>query len=171
MAKYSDKFKDPRWQKKRLEILERDEWMCCFCSCTEKTLHVHHRWYEKDTDPWDYPNKCLVTLCEECHEIETSDLKEAYLDLKRVTSHTLYAEEIFHLCEAIGDVGEENLTIEEMAIYLAMIKQPRALIRVWREEPEAQLFVTICLSRRKEAKTWQGSDQQNSGTPATGIGR
>jgi hypothetical protein len=26
--KYSDKLKDPRWQKKRLQIMERDNWCC-----------------------------------------------------------------------------------------------------------------------------------------------
>ena len=28
---YSEKLKDPRWQKKRLEILERDNFRCQYC--------------------------------------------------------------------------------------------------------------------------------------------
>lgn len=43
---YSDKLKDPRWQKKRLEILTRDEWTCQICFDTESTLVVHHQKYK-----------------------------------------------------------------------------------------------------------------------------
>ncbi len=70
MTAYLEKFKDPRWQKKRLKILERDNFTCQECSNQEMTLHVHHRYYKTKTDPWDYPNEALITLCEECHEIE-----------------------------------------------------------------------------------------------------
>lgn len=67
---YSEKLRDPRWQKKRLEILSRDEWTCQGCGDDKSTLHVHHRWYETGNEPWDYSNAALVTLCEECHETE-----------------------------------------------------------------------------------------------------
>lgn len=66
---YSEKLRDPRWQKKRLEILERDEFMCCVCQDSEHQLHVHHKNYSKNTAPWDYPDSNFVTLCCECHEI------------------------------------------------------------------------------------------------------
>ena len=67
---YAQKLKDPRWQKKRLEILNRDEWTCQLCGSTTDTLAVHHKRYLIDTEPWDYPNKLLITLCETCHEAE-----------------------------------------------------------------------------------------------------
>lgn len=70
--RYSDKLKDPRWQKKRLEILQRDEWTCQNCFDKESTLHVHHKIYKRDIEPWDYPNYFLVTLCENCHNYEMS---------------------------------------------------------------------------------------------------
>jgi len=68
--KYSEKLRDPRWQKKRLEVLERDEWMCQNCFDSGSTLHVHHKYYEKNKDPWDYPLSAFLTLCEGCHETE-----------------------------------------------------------------------------------------------------
>jgi hypothetical protein len=68
MSAYSEKFKDPRWQKKRLEILERDEFTCQLCGDKESTLHVHHWYYEKGKDPWEYPDMALITLCEDCHK-------------------------------------------------------------------------------------------------------
>lgn len=74
MNTYFKKLLDPRWQKKRLEILNRDEFSCKYCNNTEKTLHIHHIRYGKE--PWDVPNKYLITLCEDCHNAET------ILDLK-----------------------------------------------------------------------------------------
>jgi len=64
---YAEKLKHPKWQKKRLEILNRDKFTCKKCGDTETTLHVHHIEYEKDKDPWEYTNKTLITLCEDCH--------------------------------------------------------------------------------------------------------
>lgn len=64
------KYKDPRWQMKRLKIFERDEATCQICFDSESTLHVHHLWYEEG-DPWDVPNEALLLLCESCHEAET----------------------------------------------------------------------------------------------------
>ena len=78
---YSEKLKDPRWQKKRLQILERDDFRCCFCAAEHKTLHVHHMWYSPLKDPWDYPDSSLITLCEECHQEETEKLKEVSSDI------------------------------------------------------------------------------------------
>jgi len=59
--KYSDLLKDPRWQKKRLEILQRDEFSCQICFDTKSTLHVHHRRYISDCKPWEYPEHVLVS--------------------------------------------------------------------------------------------------------------
>ena len=67
---YSEKLKDPKWQRKRLEILSRDNFTCQKCNSNESELHVHHRYYVYKNDPWDYPNNALVTLCFECHEEE-----------------------------------------------------------------------------------------------------
>lgn len=64
---YADKLKDPRWQKRRLEILQRDEWCCTFCKDKESTLHVHHQMYEKGKEPWEADDWVLITLCEDCH--------------------------------------------------------------------------------------------------------
>jgi len=75
MKTYAEKLRDPRWQKKRLEIMSRDEFTCCNCYDAESTLNVHHHYYEKGKNPWDYPNSALATLCESCHkEIEKERL-------------------------------------------------------------------------------------------------
>jgi uncharacterized protein YdaU (DUF1376 family) len=75
-AVYGELLKDPRWQKKRLQILERDEFMCQKCHATSSTLHVHHKVYFLNKNPWDYPDDLLLTLCEACHEEEKKIIKE-----------------------------------------------------------------------------------------------
>jgi hypothetical protein len=72
---YTKKLKDPRWQKKRLEVFNRDGFTCRACDSNEKTLHVHHLIYRPKVEPWEAPLHELVTLCEECHAWETSQEK------------------------------------------------------------------------------------------------
>lgn len=80
---YSEKLKDPRWQKKRLQVLERDGWRCQNCWDEKTTLHIHHTYYFKNEDPWDCPNNSLITLCVNCHKYE-HDLKNGSAeDVKR----------------------------------------------------------------------------------------
>ena len=64
---YSEKLRDPRWQKKRLCVMQRDGFACRDCGDADSTLHVHHCYYEKG-DPWQTDEKFLLTLCENCHE-------------------------------------------------------------------------------------------------------
>jgi len=78
---YLEKLKDPRWQKKRLEIFERDGWKCRWCKSEDKTLTVHHLKYKQGADPWDYDNKDLLTLCEPCHGEEYEWRARAEQDL------------------------------------------------------------------------------------------
>jgi 5-methylcytosine-specific restriction endonuclease McrA len=72
---YSEKLRDPRWQRKRLEIMNRDSFHCLCCNhSVSKPLNVHHLYYEKGFDPWEYDDDSLVTLCDDCHEIIHKDL-------------------------------------------------------------------------------------------------
>jgi hypothetical protein len=65
---YGEQLKDPRWQRKRLEILERDGFSCLSCGDKEKQLHVHHGAYLSKMKVWEYPENMLHTLCCDCHE-------------------------------------------------------------------------------------------------------
>lgn len=64
---YYEKLKDPRWQKKRLEVMDRAGFKCQTCLDKTNTLNVHHIEYVKGFQPWDYPLDRLVCLCEKCH--------------------------------------------------------------------------------------------------------
>ena len=63
---YKEKLLDPRWQKKRLEILSRDEFACQMCGDAKSTLHVHHILY--NNNPWDIDDDKLITYCQHCHQ-------------------------------------------------------------------------------------------------------
>lgn len=84
MIPYSEQLKDPRWQKKRLEILEASGWRCEDCGAQDKTLHVHHCHYLKGKEPWEYSRDLLMTLCDQCHEQRASLEGDAKLMLARI---------------------------------------------------------------------------------------
>lgn len=79
---YSEKLRDPRWQKKRLHILERDNWRCVLCGCDTKNLQVHHVVYRR-IDPWDYPDEFYQTLCEPCH-VTRQQMMDSIVDAMRI---------------------------------------------------------------------------------------
>lgn len=76
MSKYSDLLKHPKWQKKRLEIMNRDGFKCVECGDDENQLHVHHLVYRKGKKPWEYPEWELATLCEFCHTVEHDNMNQ-----------------------------------------------------------------------------------------------
>ena len=63
---------DPRWQKKRLEVMQAHNFSCEICGDKESTLHIHHKQYLKGYEPWDYKIDQLSCVCETCHEINHS---------------------------------------------------------------------------------------------------
>lgn len=72
---YKEKLRDPKWLSRRREILDRDKHRCLLCGEKDNillghhaVLNVHHLRYEKDKEPWEYPDGDLVTLCQRCHE-------------------------------------------------------------------------------------------------------
>ena len=67
-SSYFQKLKDPRWQKKRLEVMQANDFCCELCGDSNSTLHVHHKEYFKANEPWEYDVKQLAVLCDECHE-------------------------------------------------------------------------------------------------------
>jgi hypothetical protein len=77
---YFDRLKDPRWQRKRLEVMSGFGWRCQKCGATELSgvqFHVHHRYYVSKRDPWNYPNGCYRLLCDPCHENDHNSPDEA----------------------------------------------------------------------------------------------
>lgn len=67
---YAEKLKMPAWQKRRLEVLQKDNWKCTVCGNDKIELQVHHLDYFPGLDPWEYPDDMLKTLCSICHDKE-----------------------------------------------------------------------------------------------------
>ncbi len=66
---YLDKLKDPRWQKRRLKVMEYAHWRCQICGTKDNTLHCHHSYYTKGKEPWQYPDGSIICICDKCHRI------------------------------------------------------------------------------------------------------
>jgi hypothetical protein len=71
---YQEQLKHPNWQRKRLEILHRDNFTCTNCGSKEKQLHVHHGAYISGYKIWDYHEWSLHTLCNTCHSVISEDI-------------------------------------------------------------------------------------------------
>ena len=72
---YAEKLLDPRWQKLRLEVFQRDNFTCQKCGDSSKTLNAHHSFYRKESEgPWDYLPHEVITLCVDCHDDEHDEM-------------------------------------------------------------------------------------------------
>ena len=124
---FFEKYKNPLWQRKRLQIMEKNNFECEDCGSKEKTLNVHHSYYLKNVMPWEYPDNSLHCLCEDCHK-EAKKIKEKLLlelgncvqsDLERIIGYCKGLQLFQELIECveveshedavgIGDVFEIN---------------------------------------------------------------
>jgi hypothetical protein len=64
---YAQKLQDPRWQRKRLEVMQAAGWACVICGDKDEELNVHHPAYSAYHEPWEYLN--LQCICRTCHTI------------------------------------------------------------------------------------------------------
>ncbi len=92
---YSDLLKDPQWQRKRLEVFQKDNFRCVYCDDDKLTLHGHHPKYIHGRAPWEYETIELITLCEDCHEVE-------HLPLTRLERFMLLVLRTRHVGETVN---------------------------------------------------------------------
>lgn len=72
---YEEQLQDPRWKKRRQEIIDMN-WGYCTCCGTSKNIQVHHKRYFDGLMAWEYPNSLLTTLCANCHALEHNKVPE-----------------------------------------------------------------------------------------------
>lgn len=98
---YAEKLKDPRWQERRLKILEAAGWKCSEPCCEFRnenpTLHVHHKVYIRGLDPWEYEDWALQVLCEKCHKINQEIMQSAHVFLAKNPGFFLILSELSKL--------------------------------------------------------------------------
>lgn len=75
---YAEKLLDPRWQKRRLKVMEYARWRCQICGKKDRPLHCHHSYYTRGKEPWQYPDGSIICICDGCHEKIHGKKREAH---------------------------------------------------------------------------------------------
>lgn len=129
---YAEKLKNANWQKKRLEILSRDNWTCLSCNRNGLkeglSLHIHHIKYLPNLEPWEYDNSYLATYCELCHNTEHligGQVNEILIELIR--RHSIYLKPVTQINTLIEKWPEFNARLksfldDSMMAYLKTLK-------------------------------------------------
>lgn len=114
---YSEKLKHPLWQKKRLEIMQRDEFSCIGCNDDKSKLNVHHKHYKSNTEIWDYDNGNFITLCDKCHLLihELHDRMNIMLNKFRIEDY----EDLIEILYYLSSLGMENFNSMKQIIKYA----------------------------------------------------
>lgn len=113
---YAEKLKHPKWQRKRLEILSRDNFKCRLCGDEETELHVHHKEYHNGCEPWEYENSLLVTLCKHCHFITEDAVVENKIEVLQVMR--TFVDKEFNRRKLFFYVVVRDLEIDRFFIYI-----------------------------------------------------
>ena len=70
-TEYKKLLLNPKLQKKRLEILQIDNFSCVVCGNgidTYTKVHVHHLSYRKGCIPLEFDINDMIVLCQKCHQ-------------------------------------------------------------------------------------------------------
>lgn len=119
---YADKLKHPKWQRRRLEILQRDNFTCQLCGDTETTLNIHHKKYHKG-EIWEYNDDELITYCEICHLVVEYFRKE-YKSLILLASYNQPSDNDENIVNIVALLELDN---EQYIVILYLNKSDRSL--------------------------------------------
>lgn len=144
---YAELLKDPRWQRRRLEVLNAAKFACHSCRSTTETLHVHHLYYVRARKPWEYDDDALVCLCESCHALVTEQTRELLLragaqrwTLERVLGYARAVEALNYGTYAVQAADYPDV-IFGISDYAGVdVSSSRAMVR-----PDGTLLITDIL--------------------------
>lgn len=114
MSNYARKLADPKWQRKRLEVLQRDDFKCTMCGCDFRELHVHHLKYTGE--PHDAPNEDLQTMCSECHVLETIAHRAGVKLLKTKRTESLFYSKFSNNKIFIHNMNEDGMLTDYIVV-------------------------------------------------------
>lgn len=151
--------RSPLWQKKRWEIMQRDDFTCQHCGCKERELQVHHRVYHKGAKPWEYDDSELITLCARCHDAETDAKATHYETFKEICdiareiglSEQFIDSVLSHMLSAIAFISNKS---DEYGIYGSEEETLKNVLFGTQILSDAQILFSrgIKLSQVEEAK-------------------
>ena len=107
---YAEKLKDPRWQKKRLEVMQSAGFRCEDCGDPGVQLHVHHCAYLPRVAPHEHGMDLLMCLCERCHAIRQSHEDAARIGLGRIL-RTKGPNEVKNAAWVILEIAADSVTL------------------------------------------------------------
>ena len=87
---HDPRYDDPRWLNFSSQLKQKRGWKCEKCGYVGGNLRAHHLAYSanKSRDPWDYHERHLIVICENCHNkahnIQTIPDDECMSDGKNV---------------------------------------------------------------------------------------
>lgn len=122
---YSDTLRDPRWQRRRLEEMQRASFACECCQASHRELHIHHLMYRGE--PWEVPAGWLEVLCNRCHH-----WREAWNRLNGrsfASTRTLMDDERTARTRSVWAAREEYLREHGRAEYMHFRRRQRAAQR------------------------------------------
>jgi len=99
-ANFSKQYKDPRWQRLRLQVMQSADFTCQHCGAKHKPLHIHHTRYQGKV--WEVNPIFLRCFCEDCHE-EWHNCKESIF----ANIEFFSLEQLILLSEKAAQMGEE----------------------------------------------------------------
>lgn len=105
---YQAALRDPRWQKKRLEILNEHEFTCQACGATEQELHVHHSVYTDGLAPWEYEDEQYRVWCSTCHDL-FHKTKDSLFCLMRETTDPRFLASLEQTIDLLSKVDPETV--------------------------------------------------------------
>lgn len=115
---YLAKLRDPRWQKRKSEVLARDGFTCSWCGAGVnhgRNLQVHHGYYDRALErPEDYPDESLFTLCERCHEQAEVVRQQVYEALGCL--HPKYHHHIYYTLMELLERLQGGEKFDELAV-------------------------------------------------------
>lgn len=141
---YSEKLKDPRWQRKRLEIMQRDGFACRDCKASHNSLNVHHCRYAKN--PWEVEDLFLLTLCESCHH-ERQQFEDAAKNALAILFTTLDVRRVELMADQISALASRQVQYEVLLAGQSEFQSETRWVQFAREYPAMRPFVEAVLGR------------------------
>ena len=129
---YSEKLKDPRWQKRRLELLNAAGWKCGACGATNKVLHVHHGCYFRGFQPWEYAADLMHVLCDDCHKATQATMEDAHAYLAQIHPRDLEpVAGLILMLSMMGCPGSRTKDLAPLARQLSLLGSLAASVRIF----------------------------------------
>ena len=114
---YTAKLGDPRWHAKRDSIMRKRGVFCENCKRSGIVLQLHHNFYDRGKEPWEYDDSVFKVLCKACHERFTEALKAFRRDA--LPKYDIRSMEVITGAMSVAPRGQKTLQFAYAVAWLA----------------------------------------------------